>query len=322
MSSSAVATRGWACPRSGSASRGATIAVEVPEAQDRGLGQGLRGLDPERYGDLHHPGDASRTTSSPRSPAPSAPRARWIRSTGSNVEQVLAVGESQSAFTLTTYVNGVQPLTEQFDGFLIHSRGKAAARLGEPDKGLESSRHDHRVADDHPDRPDAPVIVVRDRDRHPRRLRPLRPASPTATATASGRSPAPPTPTASRSASTRRRSAVRSRSTGASRCSSSVLRSATWTAGRGGAAPPEAARLDVDATGTTPVRPRPRRQRTGGVRSPVVDAPVDVLSGLRGAGSPDRVPAHGQHHAAHRGAARRPVRVGRLPRRYEAATTR
>jgi hypothetical protein len=45
-------------------------------------------------------------------------------------ERVLAVGESQSAFLLTTYVNGVQPRTDAFDGFILHSRGGAAAPLG------------------------------------------------------------------------------------------------------------------------------------------------------------------------------------------------
>ena len=35
---------------------------------------------------------------------------------GLEPERVLAVGESQSAFALTTYVNGVQPLTLAFAG--------------------------------------------------------------------------------------------------------------------------------------------------------------------------------------------------------------
>ena len=47
------------------------------------------------------------------------------------------MGESQSAFALTTYANGVQPLTEVFDGFLIHSRGGAAAPLGKPGAGID-----------------------------------------------------------------------------------------------------------------------------------------------------------------------------------------
>ena len=38
----------------------------------------------------------------------------------------LAIGESQSAYALTTFVNGVHPLDRSFDGFLIHSRGGAA----------------------------------------------------------------------------------------------------------------------------------------------------------------------------------------------------
>ena len=37
---------------------GGPIAVPVPNAEGRGLGVGIRNIDPERYGDLHHPGDA------------------------------------------------------------------------------------------------------------------------------------------------------------------------------------------------------------------------------------------------------------------------
>ncbi len=43
------------------------------------------------------------------------------------------MGESQSAFALVTYVNGVQPLTRAFDGFFVHSRG--AAPLAIPEDG-------------------------------------------------------------------------------------------------------------------------------------------------------------------------------------------
>jgi hypothetical protein len=44
-------------------------------------------------------------------------------------EHVVAVGESQSAFFLTTYVNAVDPLAKAYDGFLIHSRFGPAAPL-------------------------------------------------------------------------------------------------------------------------------------------------------------------------------------------------
>jgi hypothetical protein len=47
---------------------------------------------------------------------------------------LLAAGESQSAFALVTYYNGVQPLTHAFDGFFVHSRGASGLPLVEPGK--------------------------------------------------------------------------------------------------------------------------------------------------------------------------------------------
>jgi hypothetical protein len=43
--------------------------------------------------------------------------------------RILAVGESQSAYFLTTYVNAVQPLADVYDGFFLHSRGGTAPPL-------------------------------------------------------------------------------------------------------------------------------------------------------------------------------------------------
>jgi hypothetical protein len=96
-------------------------------------GRGLRASDPERYGSLSHPGDAFSYDIVTQ-------LGRALRQ-GSGLgdlrpDRVLAVGESQSAFALTTYVNGVQPLTRAFDGVLLHSRGGAAAPLGEPGSGI------------------------------------------------------------------------------------------------------------------------------------------------------------------------------------------
>ncbi|KAB2812328.1 hypothetical protein F9L07_11110 [Pimelobacter simplex] len=91
--------------------------------------QGLTGLDPERYGDLHHPGDAFAHgifTEVARALA---------AETGATT--VLAIGESQSAYLLTTYVNEVHPRELFFDGFLIHSRGDVAAPLGEIGRGID-----------------------------------------------------------------------------------------------------------------------------------------------------------------------------------------
>ncbi|MFI5042506.1 MAG: alpha/beta hydrolase domain-containing protein, partial [Acidimicrobiales bacterium] len=83
-------------------------------------GKGLKTLDPARYGSLSHPGDGYSFDIFTQV-------ARALRRGGPVMgdiepQRLLAVGESQSAFALTTYYNGVQPLTGAFDGFLVHSR--------------------------------------------------------------------------------------------------------------------------------------------------------------------------------------------------------
>src|SRR4051812_7721021 len=97
-------------------------------------GKGLRHLDPDRYGSLHHPGDAFAYDIYTQ--VGRALRGRHGMG-GLRPERLLAVGESQSAFMLTTYANGVQPLVGEYDGFLIHSRGAYAAPLGEPGSGID-----------------------------------------------------------------------------------------------------------------------------------------------------------------------------------------
>lgn len=272
---------------------GGEVAVAVPGAADRGLGQGLRRQDPERYGDLTHPGDAfaydiftqvgrgllaSGSASGSADPDPLG---------GIEVERLLAVGESQSGFTLTTYVNGVQPLTEMFDGFLIHSRGGSAAPLGEPGAGIG-------IADAIGGTPttirtdgDAPVIVVEtetdligilnylparqdDDDRF--RLWEI----------------------AGTAHADRFQVGGMEDMLGCSQPinrgqQAFVVRAAlraldTWAAN--GTAPPEAPRLDVDETGAAPAFVLDDNgMATGGVRTPVVDAPVDTLSGAAPEGS-------------------------------------
>ena len=50
---------------------------------------------------------------------------------GLKPKRVIAAGQSQSAFAMVTYYNGVQPLTEAFDGFFVHSRaGMGMALVG------------------------------------------------------------------------------------------------------------------------------------------------------------------------------------------------
>ncbi len=90
---------------------------------------GLKEEDPARYGSLHHPGDQysldmyTQIARALRMPGAVDPL------NGMKPKHVIAVGESQSAFELTTYINAIQPVTHVFDGFFVHSRGGGAAAL-------------------------------------------------------------------------------------------------------------------------------------------------------------------------------------------------
>jgi hypothetical protein len=89
-------------------------------------GKGLKKVDPARYGDLEHPGDQYALDIYTQV-------ARAVRA-GAGIdrlepERVIAAGESQSAFALVSYYNGVQPITKTFDGFFVHSRGGGALPL-------------------------------------------------------------------------------------------------------------------------------------------------------------------------------------------------
>nr|WP_051551445.1 alpha/beta hydrolase domain-containing protein [Nocardioides sp. URHA0020] len=99
-------------------------------AVDAGAGvSGLKGVDPVRYGDLAHPGDAycyDIYTQVARGLAADL-----------GATCVLAIGESQSAFALTTYANVVQPDAGVFDGFLVHSRGGVGLPLGAVGRGVD-----------------------------------------------------------------------------------------------------------------------------------------------------------------------------------------
>ena len=94
-----------------------------------GIDMSLKSQDPERYSSLHHPGDAY-------SYAMSSQAGRLVRDgqrndilRGLRAEHVIAVGESQSALFLTTYINAVDPLAQAYDGFRVHLRFGPAAPL-------------------------------------------------------------------------------------------------------------------------------------------------------------------------------------------------
>ena len=101
------------------------FALDIPGIPPELL-QPLKVLDPERYGPLSHPGDP--WSYDIFTQVAGAARAGDLLD-GVVPEHLLAMGDSQSAIRLATYVNAVQPLTNAYDGFLIHSRGAGAAGL-------------------------------------------------------------------------------------------------------------------------------------------------------------------------------------------------
>lgn len=106
--------------------------------------QGLAANDPDRYGELSHPGDAYcydifgtvtkalRDNGSVGHPL-----------SGLSVRRVIAAGESQSAMALTTYVNVFTRVHHAIDGALIHSRpvGALPADPDSPAVDISSAYH-------------------------------------------------------------------------------------------------------------------------------------------------------------------------------------
>jgi len=89
-----------------------------------------KAADPVRYAHLSHPGDSY-------SYDVFSQAGRAVRDSSATVlaglrpRAVLAEGESQSAFRLTTYINAIQPLDHVYGGFLVHSRGGFSAALSQ-----------------------------------------------------------------------------------------------------------------------------------------------------------------------------------------------
>jgi hypothetical protein len=137
----------------------------VAGAEDQG--KGLKAIDPARYGTLEHPGDGFSYDIFTQA-------ARALRTgaglSGLRPQRLIAAGESQSAFALVSYINGVQPLTHAFDGFFVHSRGAIGLPLVAPGKYSDIA---HAISG-------TPTIFRTD---------------PTTSTSDCGRSPAPRTPT-------------------------------------------------------------------------------------------------------------------------------
>ncbi|GAA3383974.1 alpha/beta hydrolase domain-containing protein [Cryptosporangium minutisporangium] len=113
---------------------GGQVLVGAPGPGSELAGKGLKAIDPARYGSLTHPGDGFAFDMLTQV-------ARAVRAGagtgGLQPEKIIAAGESQSAFAMVTYYNGVQPLTRAFDGFFVHSRGAAGLPLVGPGKAAD-----------------------------------------------------------------------------------------------------------------------------------------------------------------------------------------
>ena len=122
----------------------------------------LKQADPARYAALAHPGDAFSYDIFTQAGA----LARRPAGTGVlgplTADRVLAAGQSQSAAFLVTYVNAVAPVAGGYDGYLIHGRPGRPAGLSRWDvtspaePGLPPLAGGVRVRTDGP----APVIIL------------------------------------------------------------------------------------------------------------------------------------------------------------------
>lgn len=259
---------------------GGPVLVTTPSSE--GLaGEGLKKLDPARYATLSHPGDGFSFDIFTQV-------ARALRNGGPALGHMtpaylVAAGQSQSAAAMVTYYNGVQPITGAFDGFLVVSRASGLMPLVEPGafvdftntlfSGIARFRADL----------DTPVmnvqaendvigllnsIAVRQADSDVFRLWEV-----AGTAHADTRLTGP--------------------SGDSFNCGlpindgpahfvvkAGLAGLTAWL--RTGEAPPQAARLDVTSTGAPAFLRDDDGIVQGGIRTPLVDVPVEVLSGIAG----------------------------------------
>jgi hypothetical protein len=90
----------------------------------------IKAADPTRYGALNSPGDSYSYDVFSQGGMALRALTRQILP-GLHPRSFIADGESQSASRMTTYVDGVAPLTHVYDGYLIHSRGAAGAAISQ-----------------------------------------------------------------------------------------------------------------------------------------------------------------------------------------------
>ena len=91
----------------------------------------LKEVNPCRYGPLFHPGDNYSYDMFSQAGL-AVRRLTPLLLGGLRPKRVIAIGESQSASRLVTYIDAIHPLAHVYDAFLVHSRGGGAAPLSAP----------------------------------------------------------------------------------------------------------------------------------------------------------------------------------------------
>ena len=96
-----------------------------------GAAGGIKAADPARYGSLDHPGDSYSYSMFEQAGAAVRRDAATVLG-GLAPKRVLALGESQSAFRLVTYIDALQPQSKGvYNGYFVYSRGGAGAALSQ-----------------------------------------------------------------------------------------------------------------------------------------------------------------------------------------------
>ncbi|MFJ9558417.1 alpha/beta hydrolase domain-containing protein [Streptomyces fuscichromogenes] len=267
--------------------------------------------DPVRYAALSHPGDSYSYDIFTQAGQAVRNSAATVLG-GLQPRTLLAVGESQSAFRLTTYTDAVQPTASVYDGILLESRGGAAAvtaplsQVPQADVPVPAGllvRTDLRVPvltfETETDLLDLGYLAARQPDSARFRLWEvagtahadtyITPVGPTDIGDGQGDvaafntlidPPATPDPTHPQVSCPTPINAGQAHY---------VLEGAfhalnTWVAT--GVAPAPAPRLEIDTSGSTPTFVLDTNGNVkGGIRTPSVDAPVATLSGLGQEGS-------------------------------------
>ncbi len=296
--------------RSASAAGHAWVGVSAQKAgiDGGGLAEGihLKLLDPDRYGNLEHPGDAwsfdifTQVAQLLRLPDDENPLG------GLTAQRLVAAGESQSASCLVTYINAIDPHTQIFDGYFVHGRPAIGLSLdgvfirvreGIADTTAMIAAKGERIRDD----ARVPVLVLqsetdvillggrksRQPDNERFRLWELAGAAHADTYTVSAGRHDNGTLSAERFAELLRpttnlmigqtETPVNAGPQQHYVAQAALAHLVRWVLE--GTPPPTAARLDVDESGTD-FRKDAQGNVLGGIRTPWVDVPTAVLAGL------------------------------------------